>query len=139
VTGVILGGGFINLLDQTGQGVADFAREDHGDRVAPVSSDEARLLAGSLTRDVQRVERHNVAAAGLRTGLQVVRSHRAADNECGYQWRSYNNSMSHCGINLLMARNPRDDSNIVEVGVGNAKRKRRLSCEMVGSAVRTTS
>ena len=59
------------MLDQTGQGVADFACEDHGDRVAPILSDKARFLARGFPRDVQRVERRDLAAAGLRTGLQV--------------------------------------------------------------------
>src|SRR6516162_6069051 len=37
----VLGGGLVNFLDQTGQGVADFACEDHRDRTGAVRSDQA--------------------------------------------------------------------------------------------------
>ena len=107
VAGAILGGGSIDLLDQTGQGVADFACEDHGDRVAAVLSDEAQLFAGRLARDVQRVERRDLGAARLRARLQVVRSHGTARNQRGQQWRSYSNSVLHREMNLLIARNSR--------------------------------
>src|SRR6266849_2521711 len=76
--GIVLGRGGINLLDQTGQGVAGFAREDHRDRVGAVPSDLTPFLAGILPSDVKWAERAGNFFSRLRPGFQDVGGEHAA-------------------------------------------------------------
>ena len=57
----------VDLLDQTGQGVADFAREDHRDRVGAIGSDQALLVAGKLPCHVEWVKRAGHSVPNLWT------------------------------------------------------------------------
>src|SRR5262249_13308221 len=103
--GFVVGRGGVNLLDQTGQGVADFAREDHRDRVATVLSDQAVFLAGHPPGDVQRVERPGDVFPHLGTGLgSVVRGVHAADEQRGRQGRPHGDAIFHRRTNLLVKR-----------------------------------
>jgi hypothetical protein len=99
----VLGSGLINVLDQTGQGVADFASEDHGDRVATILSDKAGLFTWRLPGDVQRIEGEDLGAPHLWTGFESPGSHDAAQEQRCRQWRSHGDAISHRGRNLLMS------------------------------------
>src|ERR1051325_11670294 len=103
---LVLAGFGINLFYQTGQVVADFASEDHRDRVAAVLSDKAQALARVLAGHVQDVEG---PAEGLpRLGARLERVARDAD---GNRQRSHGNdahrnAMSHRKTYLLLRWNP---------------------------------
>ena len=54
---LVVGCGFIDLLDQTGQAVVDLASKDRDDGTTPVGSDQAGGFAGVRARYVLGVER----------------------------------------------------------------------------------
>jgi hypothetical protein len=82
----------VELLDQTGQGVVDFAREDQNDRLEAVLSDKTVLRPHGVgvvaVGDVQRMEGRRQPSAGLRTGDEFLGAHanptehRQRDDAC---------------------------------------------------------
>src|SRR5262249_38913051 len=71
---------FLDFLDQTGQAVADFAREDNRDRIATILSDQASFAALTAPVAVQRVEGHH-SFADLRSGFEAFLGQRAAKQQ----------------------------------------------------------
>src|SRR5262249_36307879 len=73
--------GLVETLDQTGQGIADLPREDHSDRIGAILSDQTLFFPGSVTVDIQRMERAGDRGPCLRTGLQGLSRHDAAHQQ----------------------------------------------------------
>src|SRR5262249_48831668 len=77
----VLGTSGFKLLDQTGQGVADFASEDHRDRTSAEPSDLANFFARTRAVAIQRMERAGYPAPDVGTRLEIIRRHRTAANQ----------------------------------------------------------
>jgi hypothetical protein len=71
----------IDFLDQTGQGIADFARENQSDQIVAVHSHRATLLPGMEAVHEQRTEPTRNTIPDLRPGLHPFRSGRAASQQ----------------------------------------------------------
>jgi hypothetical protein len=96
----------IELLDQTGQAVADLACEDQSDGIAAELSDKAtfltRLARGVRIGNVQRVERAGELVPRLRTRLEVIRRDRQAARQDAREDGSSGETMDHDGTFLLV-------------------------------------
>src|SRR5262249_55669047 len=83
----VLDGALVDLLDQVDDVFVDRASEDHGDRVLTVRAEQAVLLAGLLTVDVEGMERARNLVADLRAGLDGLGGEDAAgehdEGDCG--------------------------------------------------------
>src|SRR5207249_620131 len=99
----VLGGGGIDLLSQTGQGVAEISCEDHGDRVRAVRSDQAQLLGSILAGHVLNVERSSNGVPHLGAGLHGIRGYHSAGQHRDGQEASYGDTLSHGRTFLLMS------------------------------------
>src|SRR5262245_22967302 len=95
----VLGRGLVDLLDQTGQGAAQFPGEDQSDRTGAVESDLALLLAGVLAGDVERLERVD-ALPDLGAGLQRLGGEQAAGQKRQGERRPDGDARSHGAANL---------------------------------------
>jgi len=98
----VLGGFGVNLLDQTGQGAADFACEDHRDRVATVLSDKAVFFSRLAAGNIERMERTWNVLADRRAGLEGITRHHAGNGENGNGEDPHRYAMFHRGNNLLL-------------------------------------
>src|SRR5439155_3756510 len=97
----VLGGGGVELLGQTGQGVAEISSEDHGDRVGAVRSDQAQGLGSEFARHVLDVERCPNGVSRLGAGLHGIRGHYGACKQRDGQHASYGNALFHRRAYLL--------------------------------------
>lgn len=97
----VLGGGGVDLFDQTGHRFADLAREDHCDRTVAVRSDQALLGAGELARYILRIKRR-APLADLRPRLEGLRGDQAAGEQHDRQGSPYGDAVLHRKTYLLV-------------------------------------
>ena len=95
----------IDLLDQTGQVVVDFASEDGNDGASARSSDKALLLTFERTGDAERVERRWRPAHG-QAGFEGVPRHHAGRCQREDGKRPKTNQSSSLGLPPLRVYGP---------------------------------